>query len=102
MPLPRPATGDRFVAPRTPVEIIMAGTWCEHLGQSTIGVHDDFFCHGWLFAACDQYVDAAAQTTRHFPVPQCVFSTTRILQGRRLSRRHNDCTACPCLSAGRC
>jgi amino acid adenylation domain-containing protein len=46
--LPRPvpqraAGGELFVAPRNPVEEILAGTWCELLRLPVVGVHDDFF-----------------------------------------------------------
>jgi len=34
---------DAFVAPRTPVEEIVAGMWSEVLGIEGIGVHDNFF-----------------------------------------------------------
>jgi amino acid adenylation domain-containing protein len=36
-----PETG--FVAPRTPVEELVAGIWCEVLGLSRVGAHDNFF-----------------------------------------------------------
>jgi amino acid adenylation domain-containing protein len=32
-----------FVAPRTPVEEVLAGIWCEVLGLAQAGVNDDFF-----------------------------------------------------------
>lgn len=34
---------DDFVAPRTPTEKRLAVIWSELLGNSTIGIHDDFF-----------------------------------------------------------
>ncbi len=35
--------GDETAAPRTPVEEIIAGVWCEILGAERLGVHDSFF-----------------------------------------------------------
>jgi amino acid adenylation domain-containing protein len=39
----RPALENPFVAPRTPVEDLLAGIWAEVLGLDAVGVHDDFF-----------------------------------------------------------
>jgi SAM-dependent methyltransferase/acyl carrier protein len=39
----RPATETVYVAPRTPVESVLARLWCDVLGLERIGVHDDFF-----------------------------------------------------------
>jgi amino acid adenylation domain-containing protein/FkbM family methyltransferase len=36
-------TGEDFVAPRTPVEEVVAGIWSEVLGMEQVGAHDDFF-----------------------------------------------------------
>jgi len=44
--LPAPefaADADRYVAPRTPVEEVLAGIWAEVLGVERLGVHDEFF-----------------------------------------------------------
>ncbi|HYW06890.1 MAG TPA: amino acid adenylation domain-containing protein, partial [Longimicrobium sp.] len=41
-----PAEGDGYVAPRTPVEELLAGIWAEVLGVARLGVHDDFFAVG--------------------------------------------------------
>lgn len=39
----RPELESRFVAPRTPVEDILAQIWTEVLKLDKIGIHDDFF-----------------------------------------------------------
>jgi amino acid adenylation domain-containing protein len=47
--LPAPeyaADADRYVAPRTPVEEVMAGVWAEVLKLDRVGVHDNFFTLG--------------------------------------------------------
>jgi amino acid adenylation domain-containing protein len=47
--LPAPeyaAEADRYVAPRTPVEEVMAGIWAEVLKVERVGVHDNFFALG--------------------------------------------------------
>jgi hypothetical protein len=39
----RPDLEEAFVAPRTPLEKVVAGIWTEVLGLDRVGVHDDFF-----------------------------------------------------------
>src|SRR3712207_7263267 len=44
--LPAPeyaADADRYLAPRTPVEEVLAGIWAELLRLERVGVHDSFF-----------------------------------------------------------
>ncbi len=41
--LSRRDTSEEFVAPRTPVEEVMAGVWSEVLGVERVGIHDNFF-----------------------------------------------------------
>jgi amino acid adenylation domain-containing protein len=46
LPMPdlaRPELEKAFVAPRTPIERVLAGIWCEVLGLKQVGVHDNFF-----------------------------------------------------------
>lgn len=42
----RPDLDEAFVAPRTPVESVIAGMWAEVLGLDRVGVRDDFFVLG--------------------------------------------------------
>ncbi|NDU72005.1 hypothetical protein GWI34_05115 [Actinomadura sp. DSM 109109] len=49
LPVPeggRPRLEQRFVAPRTSAERVLADVWGEVLGVSRIGVHDNFFALG--------------------------------------------------------
>ena len=39
----RPELGDAFVAPRTPIEEILANIWAEILTLDKVGIHDNFF-----------------------------------------------------------
>jgi amino acid adenylation domain-containing protein/non-ribosomal peptide synthase protein (TIGR01720 family) len=41
-----PAEAGRFLAPRTPLEQLLAGIWCEVLGVQRVGVEDGFFALG--------------------------------------------------------
>ena len=40
------ASGESYVAPRTPIEEAVAEMWCEVLRLDRVGVHDDFFALG--------------------------------------------------------
>jgi acyl-coenzyme A synthetase/AMP-(fatty) acid ligase/acyl carrier protein len=46
--LPVPESGwesseESFVSPRTPIEEVLAGIWCDVLGIKKVGIHDNFF-----------------------------------------------------------
>jgi acyl carrier protein len=40
------ALREQYVAPRTPVEEVLAGIWCDVLGVQQVGVEDNFFALG--------------------------------------------------------
>ncbi|HEV7517091.1 MAG TPA: amino acid adenylation domain-containing protein, partial [Thermoanaerobaculia bacterium] len=48
LPVPQGSRGEerRYVAPRSPVEGVVAGIWEELLGRERVGVEDDFFALG--------------------------------------------------------
>ncbi|HSF38669.1 MAG TPA: amino acid adenylation domain-containing protein, partial [Thermoanaerobaculia bacterium] len=46
LPAPERGSGDGWVAPRGPVEEILASLWAEVLGVERAGAHDDFFALG--------------------------------------------------------
>ncbi len=39
----RPGAENSYVSPRTPIEKVLAGIWCEIFGLNRVGVHDNFF-----------------------------------------------------------
>ncbi|HEU4880655.1 MAG TPA: amino acid adenylation domain-containing protein, partial [Longimicrobium sp.] len=43
LPAPELAAGGEYLAPRTPVEEVLAEIWVEVLGLERVGVHDNFF-----------------------------------------------------------
>ncbi|HEV7506854.1 MAG TPA: non-ribosomal peptide synthase/polyketide synthase [Thermoanaerobaculia bacterium] len=42
-PAATPTSGDIFAGPRTPVEELLAGIWCEVLKRERVGIHESFF-----------------------------------------------------------
>ncbi|MEV4314719.1 amino acid adenylation domain-containing protein, partial [Actinocrispum sp. NPDC049592] len=57
----RPALGVGFVAPRSEVEVLVAGVWCEVLGVDRVGVHDNFFDLGGHSLLAARVVSRVAQ-----------------------------------------
>ena len=57
----RPELEQPFVAPRTPVEEVIAGIWGEVLGLNRIGVHDNFFDLGGHSLVATQVISRMRQ-----------------------------------------
>ncbi|KFU81851.1 non-ribosomal peptide synthase domain TIGR01720/amino acid adenylation domain-containing protein [Amycolatopsis lurida] len=61
LPEPGARTENRYVAPRTDVETVLAGVWSEVLGVDRVGVEDNFFGLGGDSILSIQVVAAARQ-----------------------------------------
>ncbi|BCL80829.1 non-ribosomal peptide synthetase [Ktedonobacteria bacterium brp13] len=81
LPEPQRATGaDReVVAPRTPLEEILASIWAQVLGVQQIGIHDNFFSLGGDSILGIQVVNRARRAGLHF-TPRQIFQYQTIAQ----------------------
>jgi acyl carrier protein len=64
LPVPageRPVLDGELVAPRSPLEEVVAGIWAEVLGLEVVGVEDDFFDLGGHSLLVLMVVDALSQ-----------------------------------------
>ena len=81
--LPAPTETDlplaeRYQAPRTPIEALLADTWAEVLGVTQVGVDDNFFTLGGHSLLAIQVI-ARIQDTIHIDLPlRCLFETPTI------------------------
>ncbi|HEU0077112.1 MAG TPA: non-ribosomal peptide synthetase, partial [Longimicrobiaceae bacterium] len=76
LPAPeRAASGREHVAPRGPVEEVLAGIWAELLGTGRVGVTDDFFEAGGHSLLAAQVI-SRVRTRLHVEVPLRVLFTT--------------------------
>ena len=66
----RPALDGEFVAPRSPVEELLASAWAEVLGVAQVGVHDNFFNLGGDSILAIQVISRAQQRGIAFAVRQ--------------------------------
>jgi acyl carrier protein len=88
LPVPdtlRPDLGEASVAPRTPVEKVLAGIWAEVLALEQIGIHDDFFDLGGHSLLATQVVSRVRQSfqvelplRRLFETPTVADLATRV------------------------
>jgi hypothetical protein len=56
-----------FVAPRSPVEEVLAGIWATVLGLEQVGIHDDFLALGGNSLLASQVVSRLCETFRMEP-----------------------------------
>ena len=74
LPLPddqmRRDTGAAYVAPRTPLEELLAGFWRDHLGVKQVGIHDNFFdLGGDSLTMIRLSLEIERATSQSFPLP---------------------------------
>ena len=81
LPVPDQTTAERkaaFVAPRTPVEEVLAGIWAAVLGLEQVGIHDNFFELGGHSLKATQ-VMSRLRHTLHVELPlRTLFETPTI------------------------
>ncbi len=87
--LPAPdwsAAQRRYVAPRTPVEEMLAAIWTELLGGGRIGVHDDFFALGGHSLLATQVVSRIRSLGVELPVGILFEAPTIAALAERIAR----------------
>ncbi|HLL48390.1 MAG TPA: condensation domain-containing protein, partial [Longimicrobiaceae bacterium] len=78
--LPAPdfaAAGERYAAPRTPTEEVLAGIWAEVLKTERVGVHDNFFALGGHSLLAVTLVERMRRSGLHADV-RALFTTPTI------------------------
>jgi amino acid adenylation domain-containing protein len=74
----RPELANPFVAPRTPVEKLLAGFWAELLGLERVGIHDNFLELGGHSLLATQIISRVLDTL-HVEVPlRSLFETPTV------------------------
>jgi amino acid adenylation domain-containing protein len=88
---PRPAPPAPFIAPRNPVEAVLAQTVCELLERPAVGVHDDFFDLGghslvaMVFVARVQQIFQLELTVKDlFEMPTVAAVASRVIDAERI------------------
>ena len=79
--LPAPQQSERgegYVAPRTPVEEVLAGLWCEVLGLKQVGVEDNFFELGGHSLMATQLLSRVRETFKVEVPLRRVFETPTV------------------------
>ena len=74
----RPELEKSFVAPRTPVEEQVAGIWCQVLGISRAGVHDNFFDLGGHSLLATQVVSRVCDAFEIDLPLRCLFESPTV------------------------
>src|SRR5207249_10187957 len=68
LPSPEPERQQTYLAPRTPIEEMLAGIWSELLGLRQIGVTDNFFQLGGHSLIAMQFISRACKVF-HIELP---------------------------------
>src|SRR5262249_16678807 len=76
----RPSLGTPYVAPRNPVEEMLAAIWREILNVHPIGVHDDFFDLGGHSLAATGVISRVVERFQLEIPPQSVFAAQTIAE----------------------
>jgi amino acid adenylation domain-containing protein len=83
----RPELQNRYVAPRTPVEKILADVWAEILNLKSVGVHDDFFdLGGHSILAVRLVAEVERLWMKNIPVPMPFQAPTVAFMARGIAR----------------
>ncbi len=87
----RPDLEERFVAPRTPNEEILAGIWSHVLGVAKIGINDDFFALGGHSLLAMQII-SHARNEFHLEIPlRDLFSSPTVARlARAIAQRQAE------------
>jgi hypothetical protein len=74
----RPDLEEPFVAPRTPVEEVLAGIWADVLGLEHVGVHDNFFDLGGHSLLATQVMSRVRDAFQMEVRVRCLFDTPTV------------------------
>jgi pristinamycin I synthase 3 and 4 len=74
----RPVMTETFVAPRTPIEELLAGIWTELLGIDQIGIHDNFFELGGHSLLATQVISRLREAFQINLPLRCLFESPSI------------------------
>jgi amino acid adenylation domain-containing protein len=102
LPVPEHAAdADRYVAPRTPVEEVLAGIWAEVLQVERVGVEDDFFDLGGHSLLATRAVSRIREAFRvELPLRALFEHPTVAALARRLEEERGGAVPLPPVEAG--
>ncbi|MBB4634030.1 non-ribosomal peptide synthetase [Longimicrobium terrae] len=99
LPAPAMTSAEAYVAPRTPVEEVLAGAWAEVLGVARVGVDDNVFDLGAHSLLATRVVARVAEVFGVEMTVRAVFEapTVALLAGRVDAARRADAPRLPAL-----